>query len=269
MKTKFIQFAFYSVAFASAAFSSLAQTVIFSDSFDRPDAPTVGNGWSSYSSNSQPFEISDGKAEFPYPDAFGGIARPLAFTAATTIKVSFSDISGFAGIPFRHSEAIAILSDGNLGDDGYRLSFYRGDANYNDSKISLFDAGVLVDTVNLPSSYQFGSVININATFALDGSITGMVFDGSNSFSFTFDSHAIQATGDYASFDVSGADSRSYAYHNPQIDDVEFSTAAVPEPATGPLLLGLAAAGAIGVRRTLGRYRSRLAEILLRANLRR
>lgn len=224
-------------ALAQASFTapSFAQSLIFSDDFNRPDAPVVGNGWLDLSTNGQPFQLLNGEAIFPYADAAAAIFRPLQFSQPLLISATLSDVSGFGGVPYRHGSSIAILDQYSLsGTGGYRLAFSRGDANYSDSKVILWDQGAEVGVAY--SSFQFASSLTVAALFNLDGSIQGTVSDGANSFAFAFGSYSPSANGDYLSLtSTGGPDGRSTTFIYQRFDNL--TVTAIPEPAATSLIV--------------------------------
>jgi hypothetical protein len=228
-----------------------AQTLSpFFDDFSRPDNSVVGNGWSNVAvpaPYSGSMELLDGKATLAAPDVFAGIYRQINFSGPLTIKATFSQTSGSGGTLNRYGNSIVLSSDGTF-LNGYVLNFYRGDQNYNDSTVSLA-IGDSTQVAALASSFQFGSAINVTATFFQDGSVQGTVSDeNSNSFAFSFGPYAFTPTFavNDVQFNVSGPDSRSGVLTDPTIDDIAISE--IPEPSAYAVILGAAALGFAAVR---------------------
>jgi hypothetical protein len=232
-----------SLAVFTAACSLSAQSLPFADDFNRPDSITIGNGWSTFSTGSDQLEISNHAAAFLHPDAFVTLYRPADFTAPLTLTATFREVSGFGGVGLRYGVAMGILDTGP--GDGYRLSFNRGDANFSDSSIALYDGATFV--ASFTPTFQFGSAITASATFFLDGSVLGTISSDGNSYNFSSGAYAVQSAGANVVFGSGGPDSRAGTYIFGTIDDV--SIAAIPEPANTVLFFGTAALALLRERR--------------------
>ena len=161
---------------------------VFFDDFNRPDGP-VGNGWS-HSVVGHEFGLVIRSHTLSTDEVFfeSGIYRPIDLSGPVTISATATHKNGFGGVPFAYSPTFLIGSDGTL-DSGYGITFFRGDANFADSTVSLkLDGTVLV---NLRSSFQFRESIDVMMTLSPDGSVSGSVSGDGNSFAFNFGPRAL------------------------------------------------------------------------------
>ena len=91
---------------------------------------------------------------------------------------------------------------------------------------------------SLASTFQFGALINVDATFYQDGSVQGVVSDANNdTFNFSFGPYAYTPTPNRNNilFAVSGPDDRSSVLTFPTIDNISI----IPEPSTYAAILGV------------------------------
>ena len=127
------------------------------------------------------------------------------------------------------------------------MNFYRGDQNYNNSTVSLA-VGTTTQVGSLASTFQFGALINVDATFYQDGSVQGVVSDdNNNAFSFSFGPYAYTPASNANNllFAVSGPDSRLGPLTFPTIDNISV----IPEPSTYAGIIGAATLGFVAIRR--------------------
>jgi hypothetical protein len=215
-----------------------ADASVFFDDFNRPDSPTVGNGWLDLAGNlGGNLGIRDNRCSGQTTDGTAGIYRPFAVSAPVTISATLFEQNGFGDLLRRYTSAIAIANNGVRGQ-GYGLFFYRGDENFDNSSVVLFDGATQVDTFLVPS--QFDASLDVNFTIHLDGSVQGTV-DG---MAFSFGAHSIQSAGSNVAYWTELADSRSNTITHPRMD--EFMIVQVPEPTlVAPAVL----AGAFCLRR--------------------
>jgi hypothetical protein len=195
---------------------ALSQALTFTDDFNRPDSPTVGNGWSDTAGNiSSNLEIRNNELTCPGTGG-AGIFRPFPFTAPTTVTAKVKEMNGFGSLLRRYVTGVWILNDG-VRDNGYGVVFLRSDQDFANSQVRLYDA--TTNVANEDSTFQYGPEINISITFSLDGNVTGTVSEpapSTNTFSFSFGPRTIQSTG--GNFSV--ATECSSGAVDPRIDDV-------------------------------------------------
>ena len=216
-----------------------ASAATFTDNFNRPDSSTVGNGWSDVTTvvSGGGFQLSgtavggtvsilNNQATYIGSSGVAGIYRPFVFTLPVSVTATFYEMNGFGGLTHRFDDAIAILSNGTIGN-GYGLHFGRSDENYFVSDIQLFDGTTVLGTAF--SSFQFTSAVTVQATFNADGSITGSVAEGAQSSNFSFGTHSIASNG--SNF-IYGTGSSAGSL-KPRLDDI----AIVPEPTSAALLI--------------------------------
>lgn len=208
----------------------------FTDDFDRPDSTVVGNGWTNMAgSNGQDLGIVNGKLSGLSPSGDVGIYRPWSPSQTVTVSCVLTYLSGYASTPYRYDASIAFDSDGTIGD-GYGIHLTRGDANYNDSAISIFDGNTVLSTT--PCSFQFSSDVSLTVTFASDGSISGNVSDETDApFPFALGPHAIESAGVNFAYWVALPDPRASSYTEPTLDNLTIQSAGVagsgPQAPTG------------------------------------
>ncbi|MGH7179575.1 MAG: hypothetical protein ACREJC_19525, partial [Tepidisphaeraceae bacterium] len=152
-------------------------------------------------------------------------------------------MNGFGGLLRRYGAALVVNSDG-VNEHGYGLYFQRGDENYSDSRVLLYDGTSLLQSFY--PSFQFGASIDTVFTVRPDGSVTGSLSSDGNAFNFAFGPHAIQSTGTNFAYFTGGPDTRSSTITFPRLDDVALTN--VPEPG-GLLSATCAAVGCLAVRR--------------------
>jgi hypothetical protein len=195
----------------------------FSDDFNRPDSSTVGNGWANTTGNvNGNLAISNNELTCSVPDGNAGIYRPFSFAAPVTVTALVKEMNGFGGLLRRYDSTVRILSDGVYGN-GYGVQFGRGDQNFSDSSVSVFDGPTKIAT--LLSSFQYGPAINVSVTFFADGSVTGTVSQATDTFDFSFGTHTIQSSGGNFSYETSFPDSRSSSLVFPRMDDLSINSA--------------------------------------------
>ena len=218
-----------------------ASAATFTDNFNRPDASTVGNGWSDVTTvigngwldnNTIGGTVSllNNEATYNGASTVSGIYRPFVFSLPVTVTATLSEMNGGGGSTHRFDAALGILSNGAIGS-GYALGFTRSDQFNFVSEISLWDGTSKLGVVQ--SSFQFTSAITVQATFNTNGSIAGSVTEGVQSVAFSFGAHTIASTGGnfiYGTSDTIGS-------LNPRLDNVTIA----PEPSSALLLLSGAA----------------------------
>lgn len=181
--------------------------VAFSDNFNRPNSPTVGNGWLNATDNPPGTQLGINNNRLSAIPGTGDawVYRPFPATNQIALTAVITDQNGFGCIPFRHTSSISIRNDGTI-NSGYQVGFSRGDQNYG-STINLFDNGVLVGSTN--ALIQFGHSLTVNyVVFNSDGSIQGRVTADGSSFDFSFPARAINSQGANILIRLGGGDSR-------------------------------------------------------------
>ena len=237
---------FLALSFTLVGISSeaLSQTGFFDD-FNRPDSQTVGNGWhtASNTTTSNHLFIKDGQLTRTTFEDLSRIYRPFDFSAPVLISATLAETSGFGGLLGRYSADIGILSDGT--SDGYRVSFYRGDQNFNNSEIILMDGASRIASIS--PQIQFGHQIDIQLNFGLDGSVVGAIGQNGQSESFSFGPHHVLSSGENVFIGMNGTPSNPTQH---RLDN--FSISPIPEPETYAMLLaGLGVLGFAARRRKL------------------
>jgi hypothetical protein len=215
---------FLSVSIGSATVAPKANATDFTDDFNRPDSAAVGNGWLNTSGNGGGnLAVINGQVSPVGPNITAGIYRPFESSTAVTIAATLRDSNGFGGVPYRYDRALTIRNDGRL-FSGYGVGFTRGDANFADSAVRLYDGAVIQ---SLSSSFQFTSSIATTFTIKTDGSVEGVVTDQSNptnTFHFGFAARNIQSQGSNVAYSTGAADNRASTFILPRLDDLSLST---------------------------------------------
>jgi pimeloyl-ACP methyl ester carboxylesterase len=221
---------------------ALSQALTFTDDFNRPDSPTVGNGWSDTAGNiGGNLEILNNEltCTAPIGQPGAGIFRPFRFTPPVTVTATVKEMNGFGGLLRRYSAEFWVLNTGvGVESDGYGVVFSRSDALTSNSLVRLFDGTTLVDSASPP--FQYGPEIKVSITFNLDGSVMGAVSEpapSTNTFPFTFGPHTIQSTGSNFSISTGCAGSGDTLF--PRFDNVTISADIPPEQKTVLLLHGM------------------------------
>lgn len=227
------------------SFEALSQTSFFDD-FNRPDSQTVGNGWLD-APDIFGNHLSIMNSQLTTVQSFTGIYRPFSFSSPVSISATLAETSGFGGLLNRYNAQIGILNDGTR-DGGYRVSFYRGDQNFNDSAITLLDGANTI--ASFTPTIQFGHQIDVRLDFGVDGSVLGSIGQNSQSESFSFGPHSVLSSGGNVLIGLGGADGRGTS--NPtqhRVDNFQIASP-IPEPETYAMLLaGLGVLGFAARRR--------------------
>lgn len=195
----------------------------FIDSFDRPDSENVGNEWlNTINTGAHHLVIRNQRLTTQtYNDGDvgpAGIFRPMLHPLPISVSARLTYLNGAGGVPYRYVTGISIFNNGQI-DNGYTLYFTRGDANYNDSRVTLNDGQTEVARV-LPT-FQFTDAIAVQATFNADGSVTGSVQGSGQSFPFSFPAHQILSTGSNIALRLDMPDSRAINFVYPSVDDFQ------------------------------------------------
>jgi len=226
-------------AFVLVVCGNANAAVIFSDDFNRPDSPVVGNGWLDAVNGGFSLAIEGG--QLTATGSFPGIYRPFEFSAPVSISATMTQSSGFGGILGRWVAGFGILNDDTVG--GYRLTFNRSDQNFDNSAVTLSDGATEVAIYH--TLIQFGSQMDVQVEFRTDGSILGTITQGLQREVFTFGAYDVQSSGGNVFIGLGGAGtdgSGSTAQH--KLDNFTISSS-IPEPTTLVLLaLGLVGVGA-------------------------
>lgn len=218
------------------------QGAFFFDDFNRPDSNVVGNGWSNTVGNYDGVNLIITNNVLAAPSIYGGrsgIYRPFPFDGPLTVTATITEKNGFGGLLRAYDSEFVILNSGGLTNDGYRLVVARSDQNAGNSQVILYDGGSLLGRIFSP--FQYGPQLDVSATFALDGSVTGVVSEGLDTFNFSYGPHAILSSGPNFSFAQEFADSRSSTLTQPTMDNLTLST--VPEPSAIWLVAGTGLVG--------------------------
>lgn len=155
----------------------------FLDDFNRANGD-AGNGWTiSSDSSGGSIGIVDETLQTSGSGGTVGLYRPVDLTQSITISADLTPTSGFGGLRLRYTTALLFGSDGSV-DSGYGIFVYRGDQNYNNSAVFLYYNGQVLQ--ELTSNFQFDNAVHLEFTLATDGSITGAVSAGSDTFYFEF-----------------------------------------------------------------------------------
>jgi Ca2+-binding RTX toxin-like protein len=192
----------------------------FSDDFNRSNG-AVGNGWFSSPDNgaAQPV-IQGGALTRADPGGLVGLYRSVDLSGGLTVTATATQLNGFGGLPLRYESYILLGGNGSTAS-GYGLLLTRGDANYSDSAVRLIRNGVELDLVH--PNFQFGASVTVTFGLGSDGSITGLVTDGSNRFDFNFAAHDTAFQGSNLTLVLGSPDARSGAFIEPTFDDVSIA----------------------------------------------
>ena len=204
--------------FVGATAPSIADSILFSDSFDRPNSSTVGNAWLDLSGNvNGNLIVQNGSLTTPNPDGNAGIYRPIDFSFGGRIQGTLTQQNGYGGTLERYASGFSIFNDGTLYNgnvpNGLSVMFYRGDQNYNNSAVRLYVNGSLNEVKS--STFQFGSAISFDTQYK-QGNLTGTVSSGSNSFNFQFAVPNVPSGKDFAAY-LGFPDGRSGVITNPKL----------------------------------------------------
>jgi hypothetical protein len=124
----------------ASLYPTLSHALIFTNDFNRPDLPTVGNGWSDTAGNAGGnLEIKNNELTSTVTTGGNaGIFRPLAFTVPITASATLKEMNGFGGLLQRYDAGILVLNDG-VRNHGYGVFFGRSDQNFANSTVTLPD----------------------------------------------------------------------------------------------------------------------------------
>lgn len=204
---------------ASTAFAA----TVFSDDFNRPDSPTVGNGWTDATGAGTALSILNNRLTNA-TQQFTAVNTPLSESGPITFSADVSGANGFGGLPFRYGTVFYTKSDGTL-DNGYGVSLGRADANF-PSHVVLQQNGIIIG--DLLSSFQFTDVTHIEATINPDGSVEGVVTDPNNSnnvFNFSFPPRAVSNSGGFFQVELNNFDNRTSSPIFSWVDNLVISNA--------------------------------------------
>ncbi len=214
--------------------NNTSRAASFVDDFNRPNSPSVGNGWlDATGTGTTNLSIFSDRAQAPDPspgNVIAGIFRPFSLGAGVSISATLTQENGFGGLSNRFSQIIALNSNGDI-NSGYGIIFHRGDINFQDSVVILVDNGVQLETQNIAN--QFGPSIDVAFTIFSDGSVAGLA----NSSSFSFGPRAFNANGTNFLYTTELSDPRATStFIDPSVDNITINN--VPEPASA--LVGVA-----------------------------
>ena len=238
---KTIAFLALSLTLGGASSGALGQTSFFDD-FNRPDSQVVGNGWSDvpdiYGNH-----LSIKNGQLTTTASFSGISRSLMFNGPISMSLTLAETSGYGGLPNRYIAEFGILG-GSTTNSSYRVSLYRGDQNYSNSKITLLDGADVVATF-MPQ-IQFGHQIDVRIAFGVDGSVNGDIGQQSGqSESFSFGARNVLSNGGNIILGLGAGDGAMQH----RLDNFQVTTP-IPEPETYAMLLaGLGVLGFAARRR--------------------
>ena len=161
----------------------------FSDNFDRNSSNVgipAGNNWTDTAGNvGGALVIRNNALAAPGPDGTSAIFRPFGLKSPITMSGTFTQTSGLDGAPFRYESGFLIGTNGNRTSSGYKVTFVRSSANYQNSAVYLGLNGVALGS--LPATFQFGAAIVATVTYSpVDGRLSGTVTGDGHSFPFDF-----------------------------------------------------------------------------------
>ncbi len=208
----------FASALACASAETRADTILFSDDFNRPDSIVIGNGWTSAAEPGGGFleirnnALSAGQiGNLSVPRA--AVFRPLGFAGTLTISGRLSDSDGNPSVApggaFFHLIAIANNGDptavGESLQSGYGIGVFQNGSDGVNSYVRLFDNGVVIDTADFPDNFM-RSEVDFSVSIALDGSVTGMLTNPTSlaTFDFSFGPRAIQSNGGNFMYETGG-----------------------------------------------------------------
>ena len=159
--------------------------MLFSDDFNRPNGP-VGNGWVDAPFNAVGnLVILGGKLTSPAEPSTGSrasIYRPVDASAGISASATLTETNGNNG-PRRYESGFWVGNNGTY-TSGYGIHFVRSDQGFNNSFVSLYFNGVVL--AQQPSTFQYGSSIDVSVSLSTDGTVQGTVQGDGNTFSFNF-----------------------------------------------------------------------------------
>jgi len=203
----------------------------FSDDFNRPDSTTVGNGWIDDTAQNTNLSILNGRLYNQTGD-YAGIHRVILLDQPITVSADTAPTNGFGGLRYRYGTDFLIKGNGSL-QDGYGFEISRADEHF-PSQVNLMDHGAYIAT--LPSTFQFTDQVHVVATFNLDNSITGVVFNAQgDTFNFSFPARTIADSS--SNFDIMLTQPTNGAY--PWLDNLVLTktpvitTTSLPEASNG------------------------------------
>lgn len=212
--------AFNSPAFTTATLPFTTPNNAFTDSFNRPDSTTVGNGWLTMAGSASPMEIRSNVLGYFGSSGLSGVYRPYASTGDVSVDVSLLEQSSSANRPDRFEHYVLIKNDGSI-NSGYGLVVSRTDSNVNNSKLYRWENGTLLDSVTPP--FQWDSSVRLAAVFKSDGSVNGQALNSTGEIlNFSFGTRTVQGSGSNAGLFVGGSASSP----NPRFDDYTLSVKA-------------------------------------------
>ena len=225
--------------------STARATVVFTDDFNRPDSGVVGNGWASSADNLNGSLVIRNNALSTSLDygnnSFASVFRSVDFSGSVRVQATFTETNGLGGLHSRFGDWLTFFNDGTI-QNGLSVIFFRGDQNFTDSAVFVRMNGL--PGLVLTSSFQFTSAIETDVTVLADGSISGIVSEGANSFAFSAGPSGVPLTGGNFAIGFSPVDQRSGGVILPTADNVTItSDPHVGTPAPAPATIALLALG--------------------------
>jgi hypothetical protein len=238
--------------------TAICSAQVFTDDFNRPDSPSVGNGWVDCISNAGPnLLVKDNRLSTTFSsldDRAAGIYRPFPFSGTLTVSATISEMTGHNADPRRYHSGLAVYNDGSVGL-GYGVFVVRSGSQFTNSEVILFDGSIgNIDVdgdqsgrvANRMSPFQFGPEINVVVTFFVDGRVTGRITGDGLPFDFSFGPRFVRSVGtNFTVFQVYPSPLNSPNPIYPTIDDV--TICAIPhlhiERADSQVVVGWPAVG--------------------------
>lgn len=203
-------------------------TSSFTDEFNRTDAAEVGNdwnastvkvgqGWTGEGAVNGSLQIVNQRAQNSQSSGTAAMYRPFDHTGGLRVSATFNHINGGGGLQKRFLHCLGIRSNGEIGH-GLAVMFYRGDQNYNNSTVALYDGETLIS--QQPTSFQFEEWIRAEVSFAPDGAVQVNVANASGTAgqqTLHFPARAVSANGGNVIFVINSSSGSVKGW----VDDVE------------------------------------------------
>lgn len=185
----------------------LTYSDVFFDDFNRPNSQLMDNGWLQAGSDGT-IGIIDGQAtNTASTGSEAAMFRQFNFNQPVTVSATLRAQNGTGGSQYRYATQLLTRSNGTIDSGGLGIGFYTSEGPSNSSIVFLFDGRFPL--YGNTSPFNFTGEIQTRFTVQSDGSISGVVADAANSYSFTFPARpGVTSTGSnfafYNDFDSSG-----------------------------------------------------------------
>jgi pimeloyl-ACP methyl ester carboxylesterase len=220
------------------AADSMAVPRAFSDSFNRPNSETVGNGWSYFGNNE--FDPIIGANRLTTPELStspnqSGIFRQYDLTAGAEIHARLTQTNGFGGELSQFSSSVSLFNS-RQGTGGYEIYVMRSGSSTDSSRVALFHNNELLEEIYSP--FQFNDSLNLKFNYsASDGRLQGRISDAESGWDFNFNQRISPTSSSTVGLRLSAPDVRSPEITKPTFDDFSISAFStfVPPTFIGPV----------------------------------